>query len=260
MVNDCVTQTLFNMMKFQGNKYYANLSQRFHFALSKMIDGSNAYGGFSGIAGVRAWEGWIPCSEQKFPSDRNMPEATYGNWRLIPQRAWKDSQERTIKYGYQHLSYFKNHPQRVSRLEKILNEYYLLAQKDIGFKTIDGSDDIFFFQIFSLDYMIIAWMNISAFWLRNFVRINDLYVKSEFRGAGLEKQLLRTLVDWLSTQEIQKGNFKVYYFLPVIDVFTPERKKESLDYVRQSGFEIRLLKSSPLINPDYSRILAEYTI
>jgi len=263
MINDCVTQTLFNMMRSQGDSYYFRLSQRFHFALSKMIDGTNTYGGFNHLAGIRAWVGWIPCGEWKFPSNRNMSEMTYGNWRLIPLRAWKDSRKRTIKHGYQRISYFRKYPQKAFVFDEIMlagRNYYLLVQSEYGFRLIDGSDSIISFEIFDSEYMITGWMNISAFWMKGFVKINDLYVKEEYWGQGMEIKLLQTLINWLSMQEIPKGNFKIVYFFPIIDVCTAKRKKAILDYVVQSGFEVGLLKDLPLQGMDYSKILAEYTI
>lgn len=263
MINDCVTQTLFNTMRFQGDTEYLKLSQRFHFAISKMIDGTGTYGGFSGLVGQRAFEGWVPCSESKFSSKKDMSEATYGNWKLIPNAAWKDSIKRTMKHGRDRIAYFKHYPQEAYVLEEIMlgsKKYYLLVQSKFGWKSIDGSQDTVFFEIYDADHVVAGWMNVGTFWFKNFVKINDLYVKDEYRQQGIEVKLLQTLIDWVSVQEIPPGDFPIAYFLPVIDVCTPERKKATIELLLRMNFQVSFLKDLKQPNIEYSKILAEYTV
>jgi len=261
MINDCLTQTLFHIKNLQSNEEYSKLSKRFHFALSKMIDGSNTYGGVSGLAAQRAFKGWIPCSEKKFRSDRTLSEKTYGDWQLIPKKAWKDSKKKTEEKGDLIIQYFKKYTKNVFVLEEKIDiegkMFTLLAQSEIGWKSIDGSDISFSFAMYDENYLIAGWLEVSAYWEKQFIKINDLYIKTEYRNKGIGSKLIKSLIDWVSVQEIPK-NFHIIHFLPVIDVCTNERKNTAINFIKKNDFYVSLIEQTQQQDIEYSMILAEY--
>jgi GNAT superfamily N-acetyltransferase len=262
MINDCVTQTLFNLIEYQGHLEYKKLSKRFHFALSKKIDGSNTYGGVMGIAGQRAFEGWVPCHEFFFQSKKCLTEQTYGNWNLIPKLAWWDSIRRTTIRDTQRLKYYKQNPSKALIFsEHSLNgkTYTLLAQSDFGMKDIFGGEIQVDFSLHDWSNINVAWLKTDIFVKRHFLRVSDLYVKEGYRNQGLGSLLTQEMLVWISHQELPCGPFPIVLMPHIIDVSTSERKQVTLAFLSSNGFQIYYHRNTPQLG-DYSKIIGEYII
>lgn len=262
MVNDCVTQTLFSMMEYGGDSHYKNLSKRFHFALSKRIDGSNSYGGVMGIAGQRAFEGWVPCHEFLFRSNRRLTEQTYGDWRLIPTLAWWDSLVLTAMRDSGLLFHYQKNPSRALILKDHAfcgKRYTLLAQSEVGVRDVFGGEIKVYFTLHNRWGVKVAWLNVDIFVARRFLRISDLYVKEEYRRQGIGSYLIQEMLEWAAFQELPSGPLPVVAMPHIIDVYTQERKKVVLDFLASNGFRVAYHKDMQ-VRGDYSKIIGERII
>lgn len=255
MLNDCVTESLFAMLKYRDTDM-ANYSRRFHFAICKLLDGG-LEGGTTVLTGHRAIKGWFPCVEKLFPSDRALPAKEYGNWTKIPKEAWLDSRRETIERGFDQINYFL-----ISKQAHYINEitcsgkdFLVIIQSLYGMKSVAAIKTTLFIDVYSKDGMIIGWVVMDFRVNDHAILISDFYIKDAFRNIGVGRTLINVIHGLTKLAACHK-KWEIDCWIPAIDINTADKKIRVLNFFRRNNFNIILDKSSIARDREYSKILA----
>jgi len=158
-----------------------------------MIDDGTPKKGTTMRSGFRAMIGWGTCDEDLWPSNVDLNQSEFEDWRSIPKPAWDDARLKRIQNNR---ALVTSVPCHVLKLNG--REFRLFTH---CFNVLRGEDKQFELRVIDSEFETVAWATLRAYVRRNQIVLEDLFVKPEFRRMHLGTILLHRIEQIVCLQE-----------------------------------------------------------